>query len=81
MYGTLRSPSAALTFIKHLPKDHDGKNVFVLSGGFHDYVKKFHGDSKLVESFDKSYFNEDFLHINDTNLSSVRLRPDLAPKK
>jgi len=55
--------------------------VYVLSGGFHDYLKKYHKDTKLVENYDKSYFDEEFLHVNDTNLSSVRLRPDIQQNK
>lgn len=67
---------------------------YILSGGFHDYIKKYHKDAALgmiqsdalysllrspisVEGFDQACYSPEFFHVNDTNQSSVRLRPDL----
>eukprot|EP01104_Vermistella_antarctica_P008072 TRINITY_DN201_c1_g1_i1.p1 TRINITY_DN201_c1_g1~~TRINITY_DN201_c1_g1_i1.p1 ORF type:complete len:167 (-),score=58.14 TRINITY_DN201_c1_g1_i1:161-622(-) len=78
MYGKLRSPSAALDFIR-LGGNNSADKVFVLSGGFQSFVSKYSEDDKLVEKFDKSVWSDEFLHVCDTEILSSR--GALSPKK
>jgi len=76
MYGQLRSPSCALTFLKkqqELFPASPTNNVFVLSGGFHDYLVANHDDSVVVEGYDAAcYTQPEFLHIRDADVKTFR---------
>eukprot|EP01101_Sappina_pedata_P004386 TRINITY_DN1840_c0_g1_i1.p1 TRINITY_DN1840_c0_g1~~TRINITY_DN1840_c0_g1_i1.p1 ORF type:complete len:189 (-),score=81.80 TRINITY_DN1840_c0_g1_i1:111-677(-) len=76
MYGQLRSPSCALTFIKRkkqvLPDSL--ANTFVLSGGFQEYLTEAKDKiSTLVEGYDEKLFSHpEFLHIRDADVKTFR---------
>jgi len=76
MYGQLRSPSCALGFIKKMQElrpDCTPDNVFVLSGGFHDYLVKNHSDPHLVENYNSEFWSmPEFLHIRDADVKTFR---------
>eukprot|EP00005_Dracoamoeba_jomungandri_P005060 CAMPEP_0174258552 /NCGR_PEP_ID=MMETSP0439-20130205/7525_1 /TAXON_ID=0 /ORGANISM="Stereomyxa ramosa, Strain Chinc5" /LENGTH=126 /DNA_ID=CAMNT_0015342099 /DNA_START=114 /DNA_END=494 /DNA_ORIENTATION=- len=62
MYGGLRSPSAAMSFLLA----NDGKeNVYVLLNGFQGWIKKFKGDDSRIENFDEQCWNELLEHVHD----------------
>eukprot|EP01103_Thecamoeba_quadrilineata_P013361 TRINITY_DN3694_c0_g1_i1.p1 TRINITY_DN3694_c0_g1~~TRINITY_DN3694_c0_g1_i1.p1 ORF type:complete len:187 (-),score=27.14 TRINITY_DN3694_c0_g1_i1:35-595(-) len=73
MYGQLRSASCAQTYLKRLnERKLKGDNVFVLSGGFHEYLTKNHNDPDLLEGYVPSFYSQDFVHVNDSNVQTVR---------
>eukprot|EP01087_Luapelamoeba_hula_P014652 TRINITY_DN4336_c0_g1_i2.p1 TRINITY_DN4336_c0_g1~~TRINITY_DN4336_c0_g1_i2.p1 ORF type:complete len:174 (-),score=25.96 TRINITY_DN4336_c0_g1_i2:33-554(-) len=65
MYGQLRSPSAALDYLKSADET-EAKKVFVLLDGFNKWMQTFHDsmDGK-IEGFDKSQWSDSWEHVHD----------------
>eukprot|EP01100_Stratorugosa_tubuloviscum_P000668 TRINITY_DN1148_c1_g1_i1.p1 TRINITY_DN1148_c1_g1~~TRINITY_DN1148_c1_g1_i1.p1 ORF type:complete len:182 (-),score=82.20 TRINITY_DN1148_c1_g1_i1:114-659(-) len=73
MHGQLRSPASALGFVQKL-KQHSlsADNVFVLSGGFQEFLVKFGKEAGMIENFDQKYWNDQLLHANNAFILSHR---------
>lgn len=67
MFGQLRSPAAALAFIAKLPDKSLAESVYVLQGGFQEFIRVHHGDEAIIVEFDPTLWNSNWLHRNDTN--------------
>jgi len=75
LYGQLRSPSCALGFIKKLEDTHhdDLNNVFVLSGGFHEYLLKNLSNLSALDNYDSAcWTGPELLHIHDADVNTFR---------
>ncbi|KAL6045674.1 Cdc25 phosphatase Ibp1 [Balamuthia mandrillaris] len=83
MYGQLRSPAAALAFIKAAkpPSKEDAEvplasNTYVLVEGFRQWLKTFKGkENEMVENYDAECWNELLEHVHDQTPRSPMTTP------